>query len=153
MNHHDNLQFRDYDNPPASEALAQILRGSYEAYEALQEALPGLEIEQDWQWYTPYKVWAAKGQHFWMTARGTRKEKNLYWLHIFEGYFSIAVWFKSKNREEILLANISNKTKQLIHDAQPMGKLPTFPVVFNVATTEPLADIYTLLDCKKRLER
>ena len=153
MNDHENLRLRDPEMTPTSEVLEQTLGGSYAAYEAFQDALPGLEIEQEWQWYTPHKAWFAKGQHFWTTARETRKEKNLYWLYVYEGTFSVAVWFKEKNRAEVLSAGVSEKTKQLIRDAKTMGKLPTFPVVFDVTTVEPLADIYVLLDCKKRIER
>jgi len=153
MNNHEKLQFRDINAMPTDTTLAQILGDSYAAYELFQDALPGLEIEQDWQWYKPYKAWFAKGQHFWTTPRGTRKEKNLYWLHVFEGYFCVAVWFKEKNREEILSTAVSEKTKQLIRDANTMGKVPTFPVLFDVSTMEPLVDIYALLDCKKRLEK
>jgi len=153
MNDHEKLRLRDPEVFPTSEVLEQTLGGSYSAYEVFQDALPGLEIEQEWQWYTPHKAWFAKGQHFWTTPRGTRKEKNLYWLHVYEGYFSVAVWFKEKNRAEVLMADVSEKTKQLIRDAETMGKMPTFPVVFDITTVEPLADIYTLLDCKKRLER
>jgi len=150
---HDKLQLRESVITPTCEILEQVLGDSYTAYKALQDALPNLEIEQEWQWYTPYKAWFAKGQHRWTTPRGTNKEKNLYWLHVFEGYFNVAVWFKEKNRVEILKADVSEKTRQLICDAQTMGKLPTFPVEFSITTTEPLADICTLLDCKKKLEK
>ena len=153
MNNHDNLRLRDPDITPTSEILEQTLGASYAAYEALQDALAGLEMEQDWQWYTPHKAWFAKGQHFWTTPRGTRKEKNLYWLHVYEGCFSVAVWFKEKNRAEIMRAAVSEKTKQLIRDGQTYGKMPTFPVVFDITTTEPLADIYALIECKKELEK
>jgi len=153
MNDYENLQLREPEVTPTRELLEQILGDSYAAYETFQDALPGLEMEQEWQWYTPYKAWFAKGQHFWVTPRGTRKEKNLYWLYIYDGYFSVAVWFKEKNRTEVLRADISEKTKKLIRDAQTMGKLPTFPVVFDITTVEPLADIYLLLDCKKRIEK
>jgi len=153
MNDHENLQLREPEVTPTRELLEQILGDSYAAYETFQEALPGLEMEQEWQWYTPYKAWFAKGQHFWVTPRGARKEKNLYWLYIYDGYFSVAVWFKEKNRTEVLRADISEKTKKLIRDAETMGKLPTFPVVFDITTVEPLADIYLLLDCKKRIEK
>ena len=153
MNHHENLRLRDSEAMPTSEVIAPVMGGSYAAYESFQDALPGLEIEQEWQWYTPHKAWFAKGQHFWETPRGTRKEKNLYWLHVYEGSFRVAVWFKEKNRAEILSADVDEKTKQLIRDAETMGKVPTFPVVFDITTVEPLADIYTLLECKKRLER
>ena len=157
MNNHEELRLmlrlKDPETVPTSTVLEQTLGDSFAAYEAFQEELPSLEIEQDWQWYAPYKAWFAKGQHFWTTPRGAKKEKNLYWLYVYEGYFSVAVWFKEKNRAEILTSNVSEKTKQLIRDAKTMGKLPTFPVVFDIFTAEPLADIYTLLDCKKRLER
>jgi len=153
MNDHENLQLREPEVTPTRELLEQILGDSYAAYETFQDALPGLEMEQEWQWYTPYKAWFAKGQHFWVTPRGARKEKNLYWLYIYDGYFSVAVWFKEKNRTEVLRADISEKTKKLIRDAETMGKLPTFPVVFDITTVEPLADIYLLLDCKKRIEK
>jgi len=153
MNDHEKLRLRDPEAMPTSEVLEQTLGDSYAAYETFQDALPSLEMEQEWQWYTPYKAWFAKGQHFWTTARGTRKEKNLYWLYIYEGYFSVAVWFKEKNRAEVLMADVSEKTRQLIRDAETMGKLPTFPVVLDITTAEQLADIYALLDCKKRIER
>jgi len=112
-----------------------------------------MDIEQEWQWYTPHKAWFAKGQHWWTTPRGTRKEKNLYWLHVFEGFFSVAVWFLEKNRAEILRAGVSEKTKQIIHDAETMGKMATFPVVLDIIAVEPLADVCALIDCKKRLEK
>jgi len=153
MDNHEKLRLREPEVTPASEVLEQALGDSYAAYEAFQDALPNLEIEQEWQWYTPYKAWFAKGQHFWTTPRGARKEKNLYWLHVYEGYFSVAVWFKERNRAEVLMADVSEKTKQLIRDAETMGKLPTFPVVLDITTAEQLADIYALLDCKKRIER
>jgi len=149
---HKNIQLRDPDLLPTSAILEQVLGDSYPAYEAFLENLPLLEIEQDWQWYTPYKAWFAKGQHWWTTTRGTRKEKTLYWLHVFEGYFSVAVWFKEKNRVEALGADVSKNTKQLISDADTMGKMPTFPVIFDITTTEPLADVYALLECKKIFE-
>ena len=153
MEKHDTLQLRDQRVTPTNELLELILGDSYVVYAAFLEGLPGLEIEQEWQWYTPHKAWFARGQHRWVTARGTPKEKTLYWLHVFDGSFDVVVWFKEKNRMEVIEANVSDKTQQLILDAGTMGKMPTFPVVFQVTTSEPLADIYTLIECKKRLER
>ena len=153
MNPKDNLQLRDPVDTPTCELLECILGESYVAYEALQDALPDLEMEQEWQWYTPHKAWFAKGQHFWSTPKGTKKEKNLYWLYVFDGYFNVTVWFKEKNRVEILTADVSDKTKQLIRNSEPYGKMPTFPVIIEVTSTDALADICTLIDYKKRLEK
>jgi len=153
MNHHEKLRLKDPDMPPTNELLMQTLAGSYAASDAFQDSLPGLALEQDWQWYMPHKAWFAKGQHFWTTPRGTKKEKNLYWLHVYEGRFSVAVWFLEKNRFEILHADVSGDAKQIIREAKTFGKMATFPVVIEVTGIESLADIYTLIDYKKRLEK
>ena len=153
MNNSENLRLRDPAVIPSDELLQQTLGDSYAAYETLQETLPSVEVEQEWQWYTPHKAWFAKGQHFWTTTRGTKKEKNLYWLHVYENAFSVAVWFKEKNRAELLQSDVNESTIQLIRDSETYGKMPTFPVIFEIITSELPADIYTLIECKKRLEK
>lgn len=152
MDKHGIMQLRDSSAVPDSELLKQVLGNSYAAYEAFQAALPGIGVQPQWQWYTPYKAWLAKGQYHWTSKRGTKKEKTLYWLHVFDGYFSIAVWFKEKNHAALLSADLSEGTRQRIFDAQTMGKLATFPVVFDIRTAELPADVFSLIDCKKSLE-
>jgi hypothetical protein len=147
-----HFALEDRSETPTAEMLVQVLGDSYAAYDALQDALPDLEMEQQWQWYAQYKAWFAKGTHFWTTAKGAQKEKNLYWLYIYDGYFTVAIWFKEGNREAVALADVSEKTKALICNATVMGKMRTFPVVIEVTGMESLQDIYTLLDYKKRLE-
>lgn len=51
----------------------------------------------------------AKGRHWWESVRGTKKEKNLYWLHVFKDSFEIVIWFKDKNRVELFMANLSEQ--------------------------------------------
>jgi len=153
MDNHKRAILKDPKEAPASELLERVLGGSYAAYEALQDELCKFDIEQEWQWYSPHKAWYAKGQYFWTTSRGTRKEKNLYWLHVFEGCFCVAVWFLEKNRAELLRADISDKTKRIILETKTFSsKLATFPVVVEVYDAELLSDIYKLINCKKNLE-
>ena len=148
-----NVRLTNPDEIPTEEILRQALGGSYAAYEAFQDELDRLDIEQEWQWYKPRKAWYARGWHSYITPRGIRKEKTLYWLHMFEGCFCAAVWFLEKNRSELLRENISDKTKQIIRDAKAFSsKLATFPVVFEITDAELPVDIYTLINCKKRLE-
>jgi len=152
VSNREKLELRDPEETPTSEILEQVLGDSYIAYETFQEELPNLDIEQEWQWYSPHKAWFAKGQHWWTTQRGTIKEKNLYWLYVYDGYFSIAVWFTEKQREKLEKANVSDKTREMINNTKPKGKLTTFPSMFDITTTEPLDDIYTLLNLKKELD-
>ena len=150
----EKFQLKERDRIPTDEVMKQVLGDSYTAYKVFKDALPDLDIEQEWQWYTPYKAWFARGQYRWTTSRGTKKEKTLYWLYVYDGYFSVAVWFKEKNRLEVFDdAAVSEKTKHMILDAKTMGNVPTFPVLFDITSTEPLADIYELINCKKRIEK
>ena len=47
MNSYENLQLRNPSVTPTCELLEQILDGSYTAYEALQDTLTSIEIEQE----------------------------------------------------------------------------------------------------------
>ena len=153
MNILANLRLKDPETMPTEETLAEALGEVFAAYEAFFEGLPRLGIEQEWQWYTSHKAWFARGWHSYVSPRGARKEKTLYWLYVYEGSFSVAVWFKEKNRAEALKAPVSDTAKRLIADAKIWGKVPTFPVVFDTTDAKLLADIYTLIECKKRLEK
>ena len=152
MNNNEKLRLREREVPPTDKVLEQVLGDSYAAYETFQKALSDIDIEQEWQWYTPHKAWFARGQYRWKTTRGVMKAKTLYWLHVFDEYFSVVVWFKEKNRMEVLNSNVSEKVKHMILDAKTMGNMPTFPVIFNITTAKQLDDIYELIRCKKRLE-
>jgi len=138
---------------PTNDVLAVVLGNSFAAYEVLQATLPQLDIEQHWQWYTPYNAWFAKGNHGWTTPKGTRKETNLYWLYPYQGYFRMALWFLEKHRGELLSAEVSEATKQIILDSRTQGKMATFPVALDVTTPENLADILVLIEWKKRLKK
>ena len=152
MDKHEQLQLREREVLPTDGVLKTALGSSYTAYEIFRDVLSGVGIEQQWQWYAPHKAWFAKGNYKWTTPRGAKKEKNLFWLHFYEGYFCVVVWFKEKNRMEALNADVSEKTKHLILDGKTMGNMPTFPVVFDITTVEPLADVFVLIDFKKKLE-
>ena len=150
----ENLRLREPEATPTDETLKQVLScDSYAAYEEFQDGLPQLDIEQEWQWYKPYKAWFAKGQHYWVTPRGARKEKTLYWVHFYDGYFCVAVWFLEKNRAELLNAQVSEKTKEIIRDAKMWScTMQTFAVTVDVKGAKQLADIYKLIAYKKMLE-
>ena len=152
MDNKNDLRLREKDIIPNSDVLEKVLGSSYIAYEELQQSLSDLDIEQNWMWYTPHKTWYAKGQYFWETIRGTKKEKVLYWLYVCEGYFNVTVWFKEKNHNRILNIDVNEETKEIIHSAKSEMGLSTFPVNINVTTISSLADIYKLIEAKRDFE-
>ena len=152
MENINELRLREKEIFPTNDVIECVLGNSYVSYERFQEMLSDLEVEQNFMWYTPHKVWCGKGEYFWTTVRGTRKEKVLYWLYICEGYFNVVVWFKEKNRNEVLKIDVSEETLQIIHRAKAEMGLSTFPVVIKVTKEELLPDVYSLIEVKKRLE-
>lgn len=155
MSKYQDLRLRESEIEPTDKVLAKALGDSYGAYKAFCKGLAGLELEQVWQFYpcVGTKAWMARGVFKWTTPRGAKKEKNLYWLSVWDKCFKVSVWFKGPNRAEVLKLEISDKTKRSVTEAKIMGeKMNTFPVEFEVTTAEQLADIYELIQCKKRLE-
>jgi len=75
MNNGENLRLRNPEVIPTSLILEITLGDNYAVFEAFQEGLRNLDIEQEWQWYIPHKAWFARGQHWWTTPRGKNKEK------------------------------------------------------------------------------
>ena len=150
---YENLRLRDPEAAPTNELLEKTFGTSYRTYQTFLDSLSGLELEQKWQFYNcSCKSWMARGIYRWTTPRGTNKEKNIYWLSAWDGFFKVAIWFLEKNRYEILKANLGDQTKQKIRTAKTLGKMATFPLEFEITSPEPLADIYTLIKYKKQLE-
>ena len=152
----EKLRLRDPGITPTNQVLEEVLGKSYRAYEKFQSALPDLDIEHEWKYYpSPMcgKAWLAQGKFRWTTLRGTKKEKTIYWSSAWDGYFVVAIWFKEDNRAEILKADVSEETKQLIRKGKMFGpKMRTFPVEFEIIDAKQIADICTLIQYKKRLE-
>jgi hypothetical protein len=152
----EKLRLRDPDIFPSTEVLAEVFGDSYGAYEVFRDALAGLDIELEWKYYpSPMcgKCWLAQGKYRYITPRGANKDKTIFWFSAWDGYFNVAIWFKEINRDEILRADVSDETKKLIRNAKLFSqKMRTFPLEFEVRTAEQLADIYTLIRYKKRLE-
>lgn len=155
MGKYQELRLRESEIEPTNEVLEKVLGDSYGAYKAFCKGLADLELEQVWQFYpcVGTKAWMARGVFKWTTARGTKKEKNLYWLSVWDKCFKVSVWFKGQNRAEVLKLDISDKTKKIVSESKIFGfKMNTFPVEFEVTTEKQITDIYNLILCKKRLE-
>ena len=155
MSKYENLRLKDKDVTPTPEVLKSALGTSYSAFTKFIDGLAKLDISNVWQYYpcVGTKAWLGRGEYRWTTPRGANKVKNIYWLSAWDGHFQMAVWFKEDNRMEILKADVTEETKQLIRKGKMFGpKMRTFPVEFEIKTTSQLNDIYTLLRLKIQLE-
>jgi len=153
----EKIRLTDPAVTPTTDVIKAALgNNSYSTYQKFLSGLADLEIENEWKYYPQPmcgKCWLAQGKYRWTTPRGAKKEKTIYWLSVWDGYFCIAVWFKEDNRAEALRSDVSEDTKKLIRAGKMFGpKMRTFPVEFEVRDTKQVADIFTMLRLKQKLE-
>ena len=142
---------RDPEIQPTNEIIAEGLGEAYNAYTKFVKGLEQYGISlMDWRFYNDGKAWLSKGEYKWATARGTNKVKPIFWLSIWNGFFRVAFFFGFDIKNELLELSISQNTKELIENAEPMGKTMRFlPIVFDISNEEQPNDLYILSEFRK----
>jgi hypothetical protein len=149
----DRLQLlRDPGIEPTSEIIAAGLGAAYEPYMKFVQELAdryGITL-MDWRFYNDGKAWLSKGEYKWTTARGANKVKPIFWLSIWEGFFKVSFFFSAGVRDELQSLPISEETKEIIKNAQPMGKTARFiPLVMDIDNDRQLSDVYAIAEFRK----
>ena len=142
---------RDPNIEPTSEIIAAGLGVAYEPYSVFISELRNYGITlMDWRFYNDGKAWLSKGEYKWTTLRGANKVKPIFWLSIWEGFFRISFFFSTSVQAELQDLPVSQKTKELIKNAKPMGKTMRFiPVIMDIKTTQQLGDVYNIAQFRK----
>lgn len=142
---------RDPNIQPASDVIAAALGGQYAAYAQFLDMLAGLDVTPQWRYYNDGKAWLAKGLYKWKSVRGTDKEKTIFWLSIWDGFFRVSFFFAEKARSGLLGLTVGETAKRMIEHAKPMGKLRFFPLVFDVRSADLFSDLVVLIDYQKSI--
>ena len=137
---------RDPDTEPADEIIAKGLGAANSAYAKFTKGLKDHNIRVDWRYYNDGKSWLGKALYEWSTACGTEKEMTAFWLSVWDGFFKVSLFVPNKVREDMLKLPISNKVKEMIINAEQMGKLKFFPLIFDLRSDELFDEIYMLVD-------
>ena len=141
---------RDPNIEPTHEVIAEALGMANDAYRKFCETLPDHGIQLEWRYYNDGKAWLSKGEYKWVTSRGTKKVKPVFWLSIWEGFFKVTFFFATAIRGELLNLPISQSAKEIILTAESMGKTQRFmPIVFDVKSSKQLEDVYILAEYRK----
>ena len=143
---------RDPNVEPTKEVFTECLGAAKDAYFEFLDMLPDHEIVLDWRYYKDGSAWLGKGLYKWTTTRGTAKEKNTFWLSVWEDLFKVVFYIPEKHREDALSLPLASEVKRMVEDAKQMGKLKFFPVIFEVASNEQFDDIFKLIDFRKGLK-
>jgi hypothetical protein len=137
---------------PTDALIAVGLGKANAAYRLFIEHVTACDIQIDWRYYRDGKAWLGKALYKWTTARGTQKERTVFWLSIWEGFFKVSLTFPERTRAQVMALTLSGETKQRISDAAPIGKMKIFPLVFDVCSDALFDDISALIHFKKMLK-
>ena len=142
---------RDPNIEPTDKVIAEGLGKTTETYAKFIDGLEYHDITlMDWRYYNDGKSWLSKGEYKWVTARGTEKIKPIFWLSIWDGFFKVSFFFSGKIQDELLALPISADAKEIIKNAEPMGKTMRFlPIIFDISDDKLLHDIYILAQFRK----
>lgn len=128
----DQTVFPDFD------VLKKAMRTAFALYEQLLAGLAELEVTPEWNYYKDGKVWLAKMLH---------KKKNLGWVAVYDGSFSVTFYVTEKYVEAIAALDLTPQIKEDFFRAKPAGKL--IPIIFYVTDPSALNDALTLVRFKK----
>lgn len=140
---------RDPNIQPTDEVFAAALGESYTAFSDFTKMLEDKDVKLLWRYYTDGKAWLAKGLYQWKSARGNDKEKTIFWLSVWEGFFKISIFIAEKLRTDILGLPVSQSIIENIQNAIPMGKLRFFPLIFDVHSEALFDDLELLIKFQK----
>ena len=142
---------RDPNIKPDNDNISKCLNTSYNTYNKFIEELKKIDVSlMEWRYYNDGKSWLSKGEYKWVTSRGTNKVKSIFWLSIWDGFFKLSFYFSNGMQEELLKIPVSDETKELIKNSNPMGKTMRFiPLVLDIYNDRQLKDVVLLANFKK----
>ena len=135
------LILKDGNVFPDKEVLRCALKGDFSLFEAFSDLLSELGVTPEWNFYRDGGAWLCKM---------LLKKKNLGWIAVFDGYFSITFYFLERHLEAIAALDISEQIKEDFCRMKPHGKL--LPMRIIAADSMAIKDIATVIQLKKGLK-
>lgn len=143
---------RNPDIKPSSDVIAKALGESNHSYVKFMNELRSHDIHLEWRYYNDGKAWLAKGLFKWIGVRGNQKEKTVFWLSMWEGFFKVTIYVPEQARIDALNLPLDNEVKKMISASQQMGKLKYFPTVFDLYSDEMFEAVFLLVDFRKNVK-
>lgn len=143
---------RDPNIEPTGEVIAAGLGASNGAYLRFCEDMKGRGVQVDWRYYNDGKAWLGKGLYKWTTSRGTAREMTAFWLSVWDGFFKVSMFLPERTRPDVLALPLGGEVRAMVGAAQQVGKMKTFPLIFDLRTDELFDDIFTLVEYKKTVK-
>ena len=137
----EQLILKDGTVFPDMEVLKCALKDSFPIYEEFLGVLTELGITPEWNYYKDGGSWLCKM---------LLKKKNMGWIAVFDGYFSVTFYFLERHLEAIAELEISEQIKEDFCKAKAHGKL--LPMRIIAADSLAIKDIAIVIQLKKGLK-
>jgi hypothetical protein len=137
----ETIQLRDESIFPDETLLAEILGGSYPAYQALINLFDANQLTHGWRYYKDGKAWLCKVQ---------KKDKTIVWMSAWKGCAHATIYFPDKIMDSIYALDISEERKQIIRNIKNTGKSKA--CTFEINTADVLDDFNILMQFKIKLK-
>lgn len=143
---------RNPDLYPAEDILESALKEATMAFRLFRKELENHQIELECRYYPDGKAWLGKGLHKWVGTRGGQKITTVFWLSAWDGFFKVTVYLPENVRVAARVLPVDVETIEKISQAKSMGKLRSFPIVFEIQNEEQLDGLFSLIEFKKTLK-
>ncbi len=140
---------RNPDIQPTADVIENALGTANTAFRSFTDALDSHSIQLEWRYYTDGKAWLAKGLYRWTGVRGGKKEATVFWLSVWDGFFRVTVYLPEEHRADISNLQVDETVKTMAKNVKQMGKMKTFPLVFNLSSDELYESVFAVVDFKK----
>lgn len=95
---------------PDDDLLRKALGATFAGYAAVRDALAVKGCRIEWRYYRDGRAWMGK------LLKGQR---NLGWVHVYPGFFTITCYFSPKHRDAVLAAPLPESLKLLFRNGDP----------------------------------
>ena len=137
----DTQLLRNKELYPTEEVLQKVLMDSIQAYNQLVTTIAELQAEMIWRYYNDGKAWLCKVQH---------KNKTIFWLSVWDGYFKTTFYFTEKNCQGLELLDIDQTIRNEFRNNKPIGKF--LPLTLTIQNRNQLIDLLKIAEYKRGLK-
>jgi len=139
--HEETQRLREEEPYPDEKVLGEALGEAYQAFTKFMTTIQAPEhgLAPEWRYYKDGKAWLCKA---------TCKKKTIAWISVWDGFFKVSFFFTDRSGAGIAELAIGDALRRDYAGGPAIGKLK--PLVVAVRDADPLGDLLTLIEYKKR---
>ena len=128
----------DPDVTPDEQRISAALCGAMDAWRVLESALstPPFDLVLSWRYYRD-GGWLCKA---------LRGQRNLAWLAVWDGYFTVTFYFAARHRADLLELDVGDALRRQAAEAEMTGRM--LPLVIEVRDEQDVEAVLEIMRYK-----